>query len=199
MLELVKAARIVPKLVQTALAEAMDAHRNAIDAHNERLEAKSQRLKLIVGKEGDNGGSGKNNEGMEKGDDKLLEEIKEIKNMLAEQDYKISELTANDINRQKKIMWKEVQMTDGVGTVTFVKELWTKVLKKNSKKVIRKITPAVLVKIKVRSISYVDVVKMFREEPTLEKFVKDIMSMRKTEALLATLVCLFFGLIKFSK
>jgi hypothetical protein len=84
MLEQVKAARTVPKLVQTALAEAMDVRRNAIEAHKERLEAKSQWMKLIVRKERDNGGSGKNNEGIEKVDDKLLEEIKEIKYLLTE-------------------------------------------------------------------------------------------------------------------
>jgi len=41
MFEQVKAARTVPKLVQTALAEAMYAHRYAIEACKERLEAKS--------------------------------------------------------------------------------------------------------------------------------------------------------------
>lgn len=87
-------------------------------------------MKLIVGKERDNDGSGKNNEGIEKVDDKLLEEIKEIKYLLTKQDRKISELTAYDINRPRETLPKEIQMTDGGGTASFVEEPWTKVLKK---------------------------------------------------------------------
>jgi len=77
MLEEVKVARTVPKLVRIALAEAMDALRYAMEARKERLEAKSQWMKLIVGKE--TGDVEKIGDGEKEGNDRLSVEIKEIK------------------------------------------------------------------------------------------------------------------------
>ncbi|CAI6369794.1 unnamed protein product [Macrosiphum euphorbiae] len=178
MLEQVKTARTVPKLVQTALAEAMASNRNAIVARKERLEAKSQWLKLLEGKEADNGGFVMTNEGT--GKSTLLDEIKEIKNLLTEQDRKISELTVNKNNRPREVLPKENLMTEEGETANLGEEPWTKVPKKNSKKFIRKRAPAVIVK--PGNISYVDVLKKIREEPTLKEFSEDIMTMRRTEA-----------------
>ncbi|CAI6357271.1 unnamed protein product [Macrosiphum euphorbiae] len=143
MLEQVKTARTVPKLVQTALAEAMASNRNAIVARKERLEAKSQWLKLLEGKEADNGGFVMTNEGT--GKSTLLDEIKEIKNLLTEQDRKISELTVNKNNRPREVLPKENLMTEEDETANLGEEPWTKVPKKNSKKFIRKRAPAVIV------------------------------------------------------
>jgi len=179
MFEKVKAARTVPKLVQTALAEAMDAHRYAIEARKERLEAKSQWMKLRVGKEPDNGGVVNLDEGTEKGSVRLSEEIMEMKNLLIEQDRKISELTASDTNRLREIQPRENQMTKSE-TVTFVEEPWTIVPKKKPNRAIKKKAPAVIVK--AGAISYVDVLKRVREEPTLKEWSDEIMSIRRTEA-----------------
>lgn len=50
MLEQIRAARTVPKLVQAALAEAMDAHSNAVEARKERLNVTSQWIEFLGGK-----------------------------------------------------------------------------------------------------------------------------------------------------
>jgi len=68
-------------------------------------------MKLIVGKEPGNGGVGNLDEGTKKGSDRLSEEIMGIKNLLIEQDRKISELTAGDTNRKREIQPRENQMT----------------------------------------------------------------------------------------
>jgi len=114
----------------------MASNRNAIVARKERLEAKSQWLKLLEGKEADNGGFVMINEGT--GKSTLLDEIKEIKNLLTEQDRKISELTANKNNRPREVLPKENLMTEEGETAILGEEPWTKVPKKNSKKVTRK-------------------------------------------------------------
>lgn len=57
--------------------------------------------------------------------DTLLDEIKEIKNLLTEQDLKISELMVSNDNRPRRVLPKENLMTEEGEAATLDEETWT--------------------------------------------------------------------------
>lgn len=82
-------------------------------------------MKLLEGKEADNGGLRMINEDTGERKDTLLDEIKEIKNLLTEQDLKISELMVSNDNRPRRVLPKENLMTEEGEAATLDEETWT--------------------------------------------------------------------------
>lgn len=112
----------------------------------------------------------------------LMKEIRKTNNRLTEQDQKINKLTNIETTKHVNAWPKAKPMTNDEATPTLAQEPWIEV-KNNQKKTthtVRKKAPAVMVK--TGNLSYVDVLKKIRTEPSLEEFTEDIMSMRKTIA-----------------
>lgn len=179
MAEQVKAARTVPKTVQTALAEAVETFKEATAARAEHNLARTQWINRTK-----DGGVLDTRDGEAIMDtanqSEIIKEIRKIDIRLSEQNEKINMLTKNVTTIIEQKIPSKRHQTNNDNEIP-ESTPWTEVINKKPKTrpvTARKKAPAVI--IKTGKLSYTEALQKIRTEPKLKEFVDDIMSMRKT-------------------